>query len=83
MSVAEPQSHPKESLKRSVIKTVSYRLLILIMDFVAIYLFTGEVKIAFGFMVVSNIYTTVGYFFHERIWDRIRWGKSSGNSTQN
>jgi hypothetical protein len=27
-----------------------------------------------GFMIVSNIYTTVGYFVHERIWARIGWG---------
>ena len=26
-------------------------------------------------MIVSNIYTTIGYFLHERIWDRIKWGK--------
>jgi len=25
-------------------------------------------------MLVSNIYTTVGYFLHERLWARIRWG---------
>ena len=26
------------------------------------------------FMIVSNIYATVGYIFHERVWARIRWG---------
>jgi len=26
-------------------------------------------------MIVSNIYTTAGYFFHERIWSKIKWGK--------
>lgn len=67
--------HATETLRRSILKTVSYRLVILIMDFVSIYLFTGQVKVALGFMVVSNIYTTLGYFFHERIWDKIKWGK--------
>jgi adenylylsulfate kinase len=67
--------HSKESISRSVLKTISYRFVILILDFVAIYLFTGKVKIAIGFMIVSNIYTTVGYFIHERIWDKIKWGK--------
>jgi hypothetical protein len=32
---------------------------------------TGE---PFGFMVVGNIYKTIGYFVHERIWGRIGWG---------
>jgi uncharacterized membrane protein len=66
---------PTETLRRSVVKTVSYRVVILILDFTAIYLFTGKIKIAVGFTIVSNIYTTLGYFFHERIWDKIKWGK--------
>ncbi len=67
--------HAEETLRRSVVKTISYRVVILILDFISIYLFTGQIKVAFGFMIVSNIYTTIGYFFHERIWDRIKWGK--------
>jgi len=67
----------EETLQRSIVKTVSYRIIILILDFVSIYLFTGKVKVALGFMIVSNIYTTVGYFLHERIWNRIKWGKTN------
>jgi adenylylsulfate kinase len=67
----------EETLQRSIVKTVSYRIVILILDFGSIYLFTGQVKVAFGFMIVSNIYTTVGYFLHERIWERIAWGRTN------
>jgi uncharacterized membrane protein len=67
--------HAEETLRRSIVKTFSYRVVILILDFTSIYLFTGQVKVAFGFMLVSNIYTTLAYFFHERIWGRIKWGK--------
>ena len=67
--------HATETLGRSVLKTISYRAVILLLDFISIYLFTGQVKVAFGFMLISNIYTTIGYFFHERIWDKIKWGK--------
>ena len=67
--------HAEETLQRSIVKTISYRIIILILDFVSIYLFTGKVKIAIGFMIVSNVYTTLGYFFHERICDKIKWGK--------
>ena len=71
-----PTTHyADETLRRSIVKTVSYRAAILILDFTAIYLFTGQIKVALGFMIVSNIYTTLGYFFHERIWDKIKWGK--------
>lgn len=38
--------HPEETLRRSIIKTISYRVVILILDFTAIYLFTGQIKVA-------------------------------------
>ena len=60
--------------KRSLVKALTYRVIIVCLDFLAIYLFTHKVDVALGFMIVSNIYTTVGYFVHERLWERIRWG---------
>lgn len=62
------------SSKRSLVKAITYRAFIVCLDFTAIYLFTGKVEVALGFMIVSNIYTTVGYFLHERVWARIGWG---------
>lgn len=67
--------HAEETFSRSIFKTISYRVVILILDFASIYLFTGQIKVAVGFMIVSNVYTTLAYFFHERIWDKIKWGK--------
>jgi adenylylsulfate kinase len=67
--------HAEETLRRTVVKTISYRVSILILDFTSIYIFTGKIKIALGFMIVSTVYTTIGYFFHERIWDKVKWGK--------
>ncbi len=63
--------------KRSIVKAITYRLCIICLDFTAIYLFTHQVDVALGFMIVSNIYTTVGYFLHERLWARIRWGTAA------
>jgi uncharacterized membrane protein len=59
--------HAEETLRRSVVKTISYRVAILILDFGSIYLFTGQIKVAVGFMIVSNIYTTVGFFSREHL----------------
>ncbi len=63
-------------VRRSVVKALTYRLVIMLLDFVTLYLFTRQVKVALGFMVVSNVYTTLAYFWHERMWARIRWGVS-------
>jgi uncharacterized membrane protein len=38
------------------------------------YLFTGQIKIVVGFKIASNNYITLGNLFHERIWDKIKWG---------
>ena len=66
--------HATASSKRSIVKAVTYRLIIVCLDFLVIYVLTGRLKMAIGFMIVSNIYTTVGYFLHERVWAHIKWG---------
>lgn len=71
------QKDNSETVKRSLVKTISYRLLIIILDFLAIYFFTGKIKIAFLYTIVSNIYSTVIYFLHERIWLKIKWGNKN------
>jgi uncharacterized membrane protein len=63
-----------ERLKRSVVKAVTYRAFVMILDFTAIKLFTGSTNVAGGFVIVSNIYTTVAYFVHERLWLKVKWG---------
>jgi uncharacterized membrane protein len=36
------------------------------LDFATIYLITGTVRVALGFMIVSNLYTSIAYIVHER-----------------
>jgi uncharacterized membrane protein len=61
-------------LRRSAVKALTYRLVIMSLDFVTVYFFTGEARIALGFMIASNVYTTLAYLVHERIWSRVTWG---------
>jgi uncharacterized membrane protein len=65
----------RPSRKRSIVKALTYRVVIICLDFAVVYLLTRKVTVAAGFMIVSNIYTTVGYIIHERIWARIKWGR--------
>ena len=75
MPLTHETHHTDETFARSIVKTLSYRVFVVILDFTSIYLFTHRLSIAAGFTIVSNIYTTLAYLAHERIWDRIRWGK--------
>jgi len=61
----------KEHWTRSLTKAISYRILIIVLDFTSIYLFTRRLEVAFWFMMISNIYTSVAYYVYERIWNRI------------
>ncbi len=65
----------KEYWTRSLAKAVTYRIIIIILDFTAVYLLTGKFEIAFWFMAISNVYTSVAYYAHERIWNGISWGR--------
>ena len=65
--------------KRSIVKAITYRIIIVCLDFLVIYLLTGKVMTAAAFMIVSNVYTTVAYFLHERVWAGIQWGLEPQN----
>ena len=67
-------SDVRRTSKRSLVKAITYRAVIIALDFSVIYLLTGRVDVALGFMIISNIYTTAAYFIHERIWNKITWG---------
>ncbi|HEY4117821.1 MAG TPA: DUF2061 domain-containing protein [Byssovorax sp.] len=64
-------------MTRSIVKTASYRVLVMTLDFATVYLLSGKVAVAAGFTLVSNLYTTLAYFLHERLWDRVRWGRAA------
>ena len=70
----KPKKIKIEKWKRSLVKSISYRLAIMGLDFTVLFLFTRRMDVALGFVVLSNIYTTIAYFVHERIWSRINWG---------
>ena len=60
---------------RSVAKTVSWRLFIMLVMFV-FGLFLGLNKQdAFEWVVVSNIVFLLVHYAHERVWNLISWGK--------
>lgn len=59
------------SKKRSLYKSITFRILIIVMDIVVIYLLTRRVDVTIGITIVSNITSTFLYFIHERVWNNI------------
>lgn len=64
-----------ETAQRSIVKTVTYRIVLLISSFIVAYIFTNDTNKTIGITLVSNGVATIAYFLHERFWNRVHWGK--------
>ena len=65
----------REHVNRSLVKALTFRLAILTADSVIIYAITHRLDVALTVMVLSNLSSTILYILHERVWDKIDWGK--------
>jgi len=65
----------KETNLRSVLKTISWRFLATLTTFSLVWIFTGKIDTALTVGGLEAIIKMIIYFFHERGWDRIRWGR--------
>jgi uncharacterized membrane protein len=65
----------KENAKRSLIKSITFRVLVIISDFIIIMLITRRYDVALAVIIFSNLASATLYYFHERAWNRVKWGK--------
>ena len=65
----------EEKLQRSLAKTVSWRVVGTIATVLISYIITGTLALAFSIGFIELISKLVLYFFHERAWNKIKWGK--------
>ena len=60
---------------RSVAKALSWRVIGTLDTLVVSYILTGKIALAASIASVDFLTKLVLYFFHERIWNKIKWGK--------
>ncbi len=65
----------KETHARSVIKLISWRFWASLTTIALVLLFVGEIKAALLVGITEVVAKIILYFFHERTWDKIRFGK--------
>ncbi len=65
----------RETNIRSIAKAISWRIIATFITFSIAYFLTGEVKIALEIGGLDMVFKLTAYFFHERIWGRIKMGK--------
>ena len=64
-----------EKPARSVVKSISWRIVGTIDTVIISWLITGKLDLAFSIGSVELVTKMILYFFHERIWNSIKWGK--------
>lgn len=57
-------------MEEALAKSITYRIIIIILDFVIILIFNNKVEVALGFTILSNLYSSIVYYIHEKIWNK-------------
>ena len=65
-----------ETNARSIVKAVSYRLLGSSVTGLILFVITGKGTISILGSVADMVLKIAAYFVHERIWDRIQFGRT-------
>jgi uncharacterized membrane protein len=65
----------QEKLKRSIVKTISWRAVGTLATVTISYVITGTLALAFSIGAIELVSKMVLYFFHERAWNNLTWGK--------
>ena len=64
-----------ETPYRSIAKSISWRILGTLDTFFISWIVTGKTSVAFSIGSIELITKMLLYFFHERLWNSIKWGK--------
>jgi uncharacterized membrane protein len=64
----------RETRKRSILKSVTWRLICIVVSILTSFLLTSKWDIAVAIGTVYNVITMIVYYFHERVWNRVKWG---------
>lgn len=65
----------KVTKSRSAVKAITWRIIGTIDTFILSWIITGKAKWAFSIASLEVITKTILYYFHERGWNKIKWGR--------
>tara|TARA_R110002051_G_scaffold325678_2_gene430126 strand:- start:42799 stop:43062 length:264 start_codon:yes stop_codon:yes gene_type:complete len=60
---------------RSIAKAVSWRIIGTLDTLLISYILTGKIALAASIASIDFITKMILYFFHERLWNKVSWGK--------
>lgn len=62
-----------ETRKRSIIKSITWRLICILTSVLTSFFLTGNWDVAVAIGTVYNVITIILYYFHERVWNKVKW----------
>ena len=65
-----------DSPKRTLAKTITWQVSGLVMMALLGFVVTGSFAVAGGLALASTVIGTISYVLHERLWARIKWGRT-------
>ncbi|UTF53377.1 DUF2061 domain-containing protein [Natronosalvus rutilus] len=66
-----------QARKRALVKTLCYRLFMILITTMVAWAVVGEVGAALNIGIATNVVKTGTYYLYERTWDHISWGVSA------
>ncbi|MFH1305771.1 MAG: DUF2061 domain-containing protein [Candidatus Omnitrophota bacterium] len=70
--------HPK----RSFIKALTWRVIALLVTMIAVYIYSGDIKESLVVGISANLIKFFLYYAHERIWNKVHFGRKKGPEYQ-
>jgi uncharacterized membrane protein len=64
-----------DSFHRSLAKTITWRVVATAITLAVVYAFTGSLGEASVITLTAAVLLAIGYYFHERAWERTHWGR--------
>jgi uncharacterized membrane protein len=65
----------EERIPRSILKVITWRILVTITNFVGGWFASGSWKVGLGVVGFALVVNSILYFFHERSWNMTDYGK--------
>jgi len=64
----------RETRKRSIAKSILWRVICIVVSILTSFLLTSRWDVSVAIGGIYNAITMILYYFHERIWNLIKWG---------
>jgi len=63
-----------DSRKRSIVKTITFRIIASITTMILVFIFTDNFTLAGIIGILDLISKLAIYYLHERVWNKTSWG---------